>query len=258
MPFEQQYADNFSQATVQAFINVTTQATQNCRTTVDQNQIVRIIAGDGSTVNVDLTGKQVVNVDIDCISNSSTQNSIDESITQAVTQMAQAVTQDLSADVGSSQTTLNVTNDLVQLGTTVSTEYTQNCVAEISQDQQFTAILGNNSKLNVTIDWEQTAADVAKCIQNTSTTNDLQVALEQTISQSAIAMVEDNLTLVALIVGVVIVTGGAVSYQGVKSLLDWRVLTVIFIFITGLLIFAFLNGIWPFRPTPPPSTNGNK
>ena len=241
------YASNTVEDATNILIRVAVDATQNCQTQISQDQILNVVAKDGSTINLnDVTVTQIISTDMGCISTTTTQNNISNSLKQAVSQLSKAITQAF-AITPSSSIAENVTKLLTNLSTEIQISFNQTCKNVIAQNQIVNIKAINGSKINAyDLNFNQTIDDVIDCVQNNTSVNSVKNQLIQQIEQKAEAIVQSILGPLFAILLIILIVIGFIIFGGVKSITNWKFILTITIIIVVYLGLAFALRWWPF------------
>lgn len=198
--------------------------------------------------NVDLKSGTTINVD--CIQNNTTKNSMQSMIQDQVVAQATAAAQSIG---GPSLSFANSIQDIAQnIAQNIKNDYTQRCVqnntTKITID--CTDPSTNQSIDGLTID--NSIADYATCTSNNTTVNLFQSKLSTLIrTQTNASEVNTFGSFVAIFVIIIAIVG----FFFVKTLsgpMGWVIVIIVAAIVLGLIIyagFAFENSLYPFTKT---------
>ncbi len=204
---------NIVDSTVESYINVINEVTQQCVVPINQKQETNISGNRGSIVDIGkIGGKQHVSLDFTCFNDAKVIEEIDRKITNEADQVAKATTQALNLDPGSKKAK-NVATLTTTLGTSIVNAYADTCAQTVSQAQLVNIQNNDGSIVRVgDINFEQTFDGIVQCIQNVESVSSVKEELEQTIDQEAeaktssfmIGLIIFGIVIVVLIVGLII------------------------------------------------------
>lgn len=256
------YLDNNIQSTIKSINSVS----QHCLTTDHQNIKIDVSNCSG---NVVFKGnwKQAAVLEQNCKQSAQVSNSQQANIVNSLAQTAQAISQNLSFNPGSTDAANMIMNS-IQLSETIKNEFQQNC--NIATNQSFDANISNcpasggkGGNVYIAPNVSQTVESILNCIQNSSAVNSQIASIKSTISQSASAAQENTLWVIVAFLFVFLLPQIAMVKYGVgnpnPAVSAMGILAIILMFITVLIIaYIFLALVlqifgvkwWPFNKAP--------
>jgi len=240
-------AKNTLDDTITQALDILNQTTQNCETSLAQNQNINISNCTNVTLkNIDFN--QSGSIDIKCAEAASASSDIQSEISQQFSQAAAAINQALSLNP-SSTTAENITKLMEELSTQIQNVYTNNCIPSTIQSQGTNITCptqGGTVDLEF-INFVQTNQAIIDCTQQTIANSAIKNQLDNIIDQTAKATVEPLLSFGAIILVVVIVIIFLIynfTPSGNTILIIFVILTVVTII---YLIVAYIYKFYPFQ-----------
>lgn len=183
-----QVSENISRETVQALINISNSASQNCEISAGQVQSANISNNKDININLTENWDQYLLLNTNCIQNVTFQNDISQAISQEVDQLAKNISQQFQLNTSASK---NVSEQVANLSIQVSNAFTQNCNGFESQTQDFNLV--NNETVNATVyqNWKQYNSSTFNCVMKDKAVNETAQQLNQTVNQQAETTVQN-------------------------------------------------------------------
>ena len=218
---------------------------QNCVSGIQQD--VTLIAKDNCKQNLGTVNINAGNtINVQCVQNTTVQNSLKAQIQAQVTQQANAAAQSLGGPSLSFAKSLTETSE--DIATSITNLFTQNCVANI--DQSYTIQCQDSAQQTIqTLNIETGNSVYSTCVNDSTIQNRLQTAMESTIKQTTSAQEADTLAVVIIIVLIFLAIGAIFFIQTLNGPMGWLIVIIVVIVIIGLLVyaaFAFADGLYPF------------
>jgi hypothetical protein len=251
-------ATNTANQIVNTSLSINNENMTNCYLTLNSNQVVNISNNNGCTgaadnctviTNAIINQNSALSADQNCTSSSSFTSNISSQISQAASQIAQALNQNLSLNPGSTQAN-NISNEIANIMANVVNEIQNTCYAQAITSQTVN-ITGNNGQVFKNLFVSQSAFEnaISSCVFNSVAASGITSQLQQYISQSAKATVEDSLGMVLVAIAVIAVVFFLLTIEAGGAII---MIIVIIAFIAALyLLIAYLANLPPFRVTAP-------
>ncbi len=187
-----------------SFFDIVSSAAQNCSQTVGQQQQVNLSGAKNSIIeDVNITGRQNVQLNLTCYQNTDFNTKLDSDIEQNAKQQADAVVKQYGIGYSQAQ---NVASAVRDLGVTIKTQAVASCAQSVAQSQiaNLSNIQGTVVR-NVNITWDQAFTGIANCVQQSKQYTDAKERLQQQIDQTAKASVSGiNWTWLLIGLGVIV------------------------------------------------------
>lgn len=193
---------NVSSQLISASTDIVTNTYQNCQMTSSQVQQIAVQGCSNVTIDNNYFN-QFYAVRGDCVQQISTSSATTANLQQQAQQLATALTQQFGLGIADAT---NVSNNSIQLINDINNSYVQNCATTISSGQQIKCIDSNNVEINGNT-FSQTLNDTKTCMQQAVTDNQADLAIKQTISQTAKAKEANFLAGILGGIGILLVLG---------------------------------------------------
>lgn len=193
-------------------------------------------------VNIDQFSLNQINAS--CMESGSTTSNINAQISQAASQLASAVNQSLDLNPGSTEAE-NIASNIINLMMSVQNTVQNQCFLNTVQQQSVNIFTCGHEKFNgININQESYNQAITNCVFSNSSVTSLQSALEQSITQSAKATVENSLGLLLTVIIIVVILFLLISFEAAT----WIIILVLILIIAAsiYLIVAKIKGWWPF------------
>ena len=220
---------------------------QNCSGT--GSQVFGLDVSSGCTANIgsiNISNQQVINVK--CVQNTTTQNSMKADIQAQITQQALAAAQSIGGP--SLSYAENISNFSAKAASDITNVYTQTCMAQASQTQGIVCG-GTGSSLTVgaiNISGQQT--QYTDCTANNSTINDLTTELASIINSQTSAKEADTLGTFVVVGLIILGILGLGFIYAANGPIGWAIIAVIAVIIVVLIVYAtlaFTKKLYPFN-----------
>lgn len=146
---------------INTLLNVVRQSTQQCVSSVNQNQIANISGRSGEIVNLgNIDWNQTVAINQGCILSDTTVNTLSNNLQQQAQQETQSIITTLGIDPQSAEAQ-SIGKAINDLASAIANAYQNPCghMATVSQVMSFDNTLGS-------VNWTQTQDTVISCINN--------------------------------------------------------------------------------------------
>jgi hypothetical protein len=215
-------AENIIDNSVSAMVTSVNTAVQSCAPAANISQVLRIAADPSCTdsrveiSNVDLEG--VAHMSVDCAQQAAQSASSKTQIDQIAEQMAKAVTQALSLNLASAEA-----SNIMRLSTNVAVAVRNNVsqsiesAAGVSQVIDLKACVVAVKFVKMSAFTESLARAVQGSTQVASAVTELKQAAKQSASAIQESLVGPFLIVVAVVVGAVLLTGGKLGGEVLRS-----------------------------------------
>lgn len=235
---------------VQSGVNVYNQYLQSC--SISGNDVNNIIVlGTGCTVS---GSTLIINSDFyvsnNCMTQSTTKNSIQQGISQAINQSAQAVVQQFSfGTVADAQNFLNLST---QLSDSIYQAYTQQC--DITKTNSTNTIDCAGGTINNSIIEINSVANISQqCILTVNNVNNVKTQLVQALQQSSVAKQADTFAAIMglFLLGLLIVAGFTI-YAADSPAVYIPVIILVLFFVASSVYYsvtASQKGNYPYKKT---------
>ena len=163
---------------INALLNVVRQSTQQCVSSINQNQTANITGRSGEVVNVgNIDWNQTVTINQGCILSNTTTDALKNNLQQQAHQETQSIVTTLGIDPQSPEAQ-SITKSINDLATAVASAYQNPCghMATVSQVVSFDNTLGS-------VNWTQTQDTVISCISNDNAVQMAKNELIQALNQ---------------------------------------------------------------------------
>lgn len=243
-----QSTENISSQTIRSNIAVLNSSTQNCQGTISQTEIDNVGPGGKQIVGKGglLEFKEGGTMDLNCVSNIVNESQVISDISQAATQMAKSIGQNLTAGFSDTKAT-NIAGVLIENAISVKNTTYQSCMVAGYQSEQLN--IQGLEEVYGTISFSETTNVVANCTLNASNTTEAQSKISSALSQTAVAIEQNSLAIIAIAVIFVVILFFFFEF-GIVELFNWKTLAVIGVFILVYIVIAYELGVWPFSPKP--------
>jgi hypothetical protein len=172
--------DNF----VSSCIDIYNNSVQNCGTKISQKQGIYIDGVKGDVKLSDIDWTQYLSVSTACLQQATVDNQATQDITTAIAQSATTISQALSLNPGSTDST-NITRLTEELATNIKNSFSQGCAINAVQEQTITVRNVDGSVYLNAVKWKETAETITKCVQATAASTAAYQSLSQALSQTA-------------------------------------------------------------------------
>ena len=247
------YAKNAATAVVNAGVNVTQQAFNNCSVYSGADQSILCDAqncppGTPSSCIISEIDQTISSTSsVACVQNASASATVSQAVQQSVQQEAAAVSTGFGLGPADAS---NVVDSTANVTTAINTNFTNQINNVAAASQSVTAVGCTNQVYAITqgitqamsAQGQQTATEVADATQQVT----------QTISQKATAVNLGGLIIVIVIIVIVIVVGYSltkVETQAMKT--GGKILIPLALLAAGYLLTAYFVKIWPFHGKTP-------
>lgn len=253
-----------SKNTSNQVVNLATQISNenltNCYVNLGSNQTINITNNSGCSPagskncqyvlkNAQIYQNSALSANQSCTATGSFTSNINSQISQAASQLAQSLNQNLNLNPGSTQAS-NLANEIANVMSSVVTEIQSTCYAQAITNQTVN-ISGNNGPIanNLLVSQQAFENEISQCVFNFVSNSRITNTLQQMISQSAKATVEDSLGLVLVAIAVIAI----VFFLLTIEVGGYIVLIIVILgFIAALyLLIAYFANLPPFRTSAP-------
>nr|QBK90613.1 MAG: lipid membrane protein [Pithovirus LCPAC104] len=247
------FSTNTVNDVVDILVNIVISATQNCQTTISQNQVLNISGNTGVTIDLGkIDWSQVINYNLSCISQVDTQTNIDQNLQEEIDQISSSINQ--AFNLSGTTEADNILNILTKLSDQIKISFNQTCKNIFQQDQVFNITGNNDSQIKTTLNFNQSVDGALQCIQEDSAVQQIKEELRQQIAQKSSVEVE---SLLAGFITFMIIIGIVIAFfifrpdksKEEKKNTGLTIVIVIIIFIIIYIILAWALGWFPFGRT---------
>jgi len=225
------HSTNIIDNSVSAMVSVLNTTTQKCAPTVTTDQALNFVQQGCSSSDITITHTRLsayASVNVSCAQVAVQSADAKAQIDQIAKQMADALSQMLSLNPGSTDAT-NITRLSANLGLTVQNEASQIIASAVSAAQGITLRQLNGGACSIRLDFVELGAlatSIARATQESTAVATATAALKQSVDQTAKAEQQGLLAgllilvvVVALVIGGVALTGGSQVMKYLKPVL---------------------------------------
>lgn len=246
--------ENISKQVIRTQIDVLDKTSQLCQGQLTQEEVANfsgnvVISGHGS-----INFNETATMNFNCLSNVSNSSQIVSDLSQAGTQLAKSIAQNVTVGL-STQEAYNLSDEVISSGINITNASYQRCIMSAYQSEQLNVPGSLNITDYGTINFNETSTIVSSCTMSTNNVNSVSSSISQTISQTAVAIEQNALAILAIAIIFVVVLFFFFEF-GVVELLNWKTLAVIAVFIIVYLVLSYYLGIWPFNAKASPPASG--
>ena len=242
-------------AAASSSISVINQTTQQCLTTLNQNQLINVCAGaqcgDGACINIgNVDFSQFSTINVQCGGCINITSNIQQQISQQMQQAATEIAQKFPLGVNDTNQFVNVS---ATLGASITNEIVVQCIESAWQTQQVNIGCdeppGSNGFCYVNIydlTFQQNEQAIVDCVLNNDIVNGVVQNIQQTVKQKGKSEIQSIFGPLGSLILIVLIIIFAVFYQGEKALTDYRLWLVVIFAVLIYLVVAFSQAWFPF------------
>lgn len=231
----QTQAKNEVKSAISAMSSVVNDVVQKCSPTVAISQVINAVQEGCDTSTIDISNidfSSFGQINVSCAQTAASSASVQTDIQQKASQMAEAVSQSLNLNPGSTSAQ-NIMRLSMNVATSITNSTSQIIASAVSSAQQIDLRQNGKSVCSIKlayINMNAIAKSVADAVQNSTQVANATTALTQVIDQSAKAKQSSMALMIILVIIVVLGLGGSqvmkpALYVGVPvvgGLFAWR------------------------------------
>lgn len=240
-------SSNVSNQIIDTSIGIGNTYAQNCTSKGTQKFNLSIANGCKSNIGqININDQQYV--DISCIQNTTTKNSMQADIQSQILQQITAAAQ----SIGLPSLTLasDVENFAQKTALDISNLYTQSCVQTLNQSQQITCT-DPGSELTVgLINIQDAQNSYSNCVANNTTINDAKLTLKNFFDTQTNAKEADTAATFVIIGLIVLTFVGIFFLYTLNGPLGWVVVGIFLLIVIAIIVYAtvaFTDKLYPFN-----------